>query len=238
MAKQIFQVKSDFLEVLDFFRSKGIISNNPDPGMISTAKRIHRFTYSIMWWRFRFGSGPDNRKVFLYELASDALQVLPQALMGYRKTTMLLMRGIIEDVIRYVYYYDHPIEFLRVNLEKNWYISIADHFTYLKNHPLYLKTEKKFDAVGRLKNLHQEISLFVHGLRLTHMEMHLGLKKVKLSPSILKRQANFIQRVVESSNFILAVFHKTGLSKLHPDDQKVVLLTFPPAARRIIAGLS
>ena len=151
---------------------------------------------------------------------------------------MVLVRGIVEHVIRHVYYSDHPIEFQRINLEKRWYIPIADHFTYLKTHPLYADTEKKFDAVGRLKNLHQELSLFVHGMKISHMEMRPGLRKIKLNPSIFARQADFIRCAAESSNFILAVFHRTALSKLPPDDQKVVLLTFPANARRVLAGLS
>ncbi len=238
MAKRIRQIQSDFLDVLDFFTSKGIITSDPEPSIVPTAKRIHRLTYSLIWWRFRFSRGPQNQKVFLHELASDALQVLPQALMGYQKTTMFLVRGIVEHVIRHVYYSDHPIEFQRINLEKRWYIPIADHFTYLKTHPLYANIEKKFDAVGRLKNLHQELSLFVHGMKISHMEMRPGLRKIKLNQLIFARQADFIRRAAESSNFILAVFHKTGLLKLHPDDQKVVLLTFPPKARRVLAGLS
>lgn len=239
MAVQLNQIKTDFSDVVTFLKNKNIMPTDPDVNVLSCAKKIHRLTYSFIWWRFRFSRGrPDYQKVFLYELASDALQILPQALMGYQKTTTLLIRGVIENVLRHIYFFDHPIEFQKANSNKEWHLPVKEHFSYLKTHPLYTQTEKEFDAIGRLSNLYRDLSVRVHGMKLTHMEMRPGLKKNKLQAPIFVEQLDFIRRCAESSNFLLAVFHKDAVLKLPQDDQQIIRLTFPAKARRILLGLS
>ena len=87
-------IDKDFAEVISFFKTKGIIHKTIPLSQLREAKRIHAATYSLVLWRFEIKRLPKHAKVFLDEIASDALQILPQALMGYRKTTTLLIRGI------------------------------------------------------------------------------------------------------------------------------------------------
>src|SRR6266851_3315275 len=150
MAKRALpSVADDFNGVLDFFKSRRIISQSPPSQLIGGAKKLHRATYSLILWRFRLKNLPEHGQVFIEEIASDALQILPQALMGYGKTTKLLARGVIENTLRHLYFTDHPVEFARMNREKKWYLSIEDLIEYLLSHPTFIETEPKFDAVAR-----------------------------------------------------------------------------------------
>src|SRR5882762_9425003 len=98
MAKRrIESVARDFTEVLSFLKSRNIIPSTPPGGMVDHARKIHKATYSLMLWRFRLKGLPDHGRVFIEEIASDALQILPQVLMGYGKTSRLLTRGIVEN---------------------------------------------------------------------------------------------------------------------------------------------
>ena len=65
--------------------------------MVRIARTIHGNTYSLILWRFRLRGLPEHAKVFIEEIASDALQILPQIMMGYSKTAKLLIRGISEN---------------------------------------------------------------------------------------------------------------------------------------------
>src|SRR6266446_6415175 len=92
-------LNADFANVLVFLKERGIVADSPPTQLIEHSKRIHRVTYSLILWRFRLRNLPFHSQVFIEEVASDALQILPQALMGYGKTAKLLTRGIIENTL-------------------------------------------------------------------------------------------------------------------------------------------
>src|SRR5208337_5661046 len=117
-------VAADFASAISFLTHQGIIPATTPAKFQENAKRIHRATFSLILWRFRLKRIPQHGKVFVEEIASDALQILPQALMGYGKTAKLLTRGIIENTLRHLYFSDHPIEFARMNREAKWYLTM------------------------------------------------------------------------------------------------------------------
>src|SRR5271157_4323404 len=175
MAKKPIQsVAGDFALVLEFLKKRGIVPATPPNPLVESAKRIHRATYSLILWRFRLRRIPEHGQVFVEEIASDALQLLPQVLMGYGKTTKLLTRGIVENTLRHLYFSDHPIEFERMNREQKWYVSLEDLFDYAKIHPAFLRTESRFDAISRLASLHSDLSAGVHGRQVQDLEMRLA----------------------------------------------------------------
>src|SRR5437867_1342966 len=104
-------VARDLEGVLEFLRHANLISASPTQELLVCVKRLHRATYSLILWRFRLRGIPPHGRPFIEEIASDALQILPHALAGYIKTTHLLIRGIIENTLRYLYFCDHPVEF-------------------------------------------------------------------------------------------------------------------------------
>jgi hypothetical protein len=91
--RPIASVVTDFGDVLALLKQRGIVPKTPPAAMLGTARSIHNFTYSLILWRFRLQGLPEHSRVFIEEIASDALQVLPQVLMGYSKTAKLLIRG-------------------------------------------------------------------------------------------------------------------------------------------------
>src|SRR6516162_9617083 len=104
-------IVNDFSDVIVFFKECGILSDAPSQEILAIARAIHENTYSLILWRFRLRNLPEHARVFIEEIASDALQILPQVLMGYSKTAKLLIRGIAENTLRHLYFADHPIEF-------------------------------------------------------------------------------------------------------------------------------
>lgn len=238
MAKRIRQINEDFNEVMRFFVQRGILSKRISKDVKKKAAGIHRATYSLIWWRFQIPtSSADHKRVFVVEIASDALQVLPQSLMGYGKTTILLIRGIIEDVLRHVYYSDHPVEFNKLNSRKKWYMTVRQLFEYMKEHPQFENLEKGFDAIAKLSNLYSSLSDTVHGVKFSHLEMRPGLENIKLELEKLENIRSLILRCVESTNFILAVHHKDNFSKLPIEAKEIVTLTMPKKARQLLAGI-
>jgi hypothetical protein len=201
--------------------------------MLENAKRIHRATFSLILWRFRLKAIPPHGKVFIEEIASDALQILPQVLMGYGKTAKLLIRGIIENTLRHLYFSDHPIEFERMNREQKWYVRLEDLFDYAKIHPSFLRTESKFDAINRLASLHSELSAGVHGRQVQDLEMRLALRKIVYSQAEATKQTQLMERCAQSANFVLAVFHQERLAHFQAEDRRIIFQTIPPRGRQV-----
>ena len=226
----------DLIEVIEFLSNKGII-NTMSEAQKRTAKKIHSATYSLILWRFQIRNLPDNSQVFLDEIASDALQILPQALMGYRKTTVLLIRSVIENVLRHIYFSDHIVEFQLANKQKKWYLSISDNFSYVKSHPIYSDTEIKYDSINKLQTLYDDLSSDVHGRSVSHLEMRKSLSCIKFDQEIFDLQMNLIKRCSECSNFLLLMFHKQRVAKLESEQKGIFLKSIPPIARRIWMGI-
>ncbi len=153
-------------------------------------------------------------------------------MMGYGKTAKLLTRGVLENVLRHLYFSDHPIEFEKMNRDTPWHMKVVDLIGYLKDHPLFSESEKKFDAIGRFAALYGDLSAGIHGRQVTDLEMRAALQKIKYSDEKAEKEMALIERCAESSNFLLAVFHGKKMAKFEAEDQRIILRTMPPRARR------
>lgn len=231
-------VADDFNGVIAFFKSRGIVPAAPAAELLASAKRLHRATYSLILWRFRLKSLPEHGQVFIEEIASDALQILPQALMGYGKTTKLLTRGVIENTLRHLYFADHPVEFARMNREKKYFLAIDELLEYLPSHWDFLETEPKFDAINRLNSLYSELSAGVHGRKVQDLEMRVALNKISFTQPAFEDHVAMVERCAEASNFLLATFHKEQVRSFQREDRQILLGTMCPQARQVWTGLS
>lgn len=122
--RPITSVNADFIDVVRLLHHRGLIPKTPPAPMVATARAIHGLTYSLILWKFQLHGLTEHGKVFIEEIASDALQILPQVLAGYSKTAKLLIRGVSENALRHIYFSDHLIEFIRMNREGKWYQTI------------------------------------------------------------------------------------------------------------------
>jgi hypothetical protein len=179
----------------------------------------------------------ESGRVFIEELASDALQILPQALMGYNKTAKLLNRGLIENTLRHLYFADHPVEFRRMHGTKKWYVPVSTLKEYAITHPTFEQTEPKFGAVGKLIRLYDELSVGVHGSRIDHLEMRLALQEIVLNESKFISQMKLVQQTAESANFLLAVHHNGQFRGFQLEDRRTILRTMAARARQTLTDL-
>lgn len=234
MAKRsILSVASDFADVLSFLEERRIVPTSPPGALVENAKRIHGATYSLILWRFRLTGLPEHGQAFIEEIASDALQVLPQVMMGYIKTANLLIRGIIENTLRHLYFSDHPIEFARMNREGKWFMSMENLLEYPKIHPVFIKSEPRFDAINRLSTLNSELSAGIHGRTVRDLEMRTALNKIKYREDVVTKQRERVEKCTEAVNFALAMFHRDKMRAFQVEDQRIILRTVPALARKV-----
>lgn len=226
-------VSDDFAELVPFLQKRGIIPSTANPSLVRIAKNIHRHTYSLILWRFRLRKLPEHGQAFIDEIASDALQILPQVLLGYGKTANLLTRGIIENTLRHLYFSDHPIEFGRMNRDSRWYMAIDALLDYLRSHPVFVESELQFDAINRISSLYHDLSAGIHGRTVRDLEMRVALKKIVYDQVAAEGHAKHVQKCVEAANFLIAMFHHEQLTSFQAVDRRIILRTLPAKARQV-----
>jgi len=153
--------------------------------------------------------------------------------MGYSKTASLLTRGIIENVLRHIYFTDHLIEFGRMNKGPKWYLSMEDLFSYAKNHPDFERTEPRFDAIAKLATLYGDLSASVHGRAVKDLETRIALGRIKYEDDIGTKHVDAVKKCAEAVNFLLAIFHREKVHKFQAEDKRIILRSMPTPARAI-----
>ena len=226
-------VANDFSAVQSFLLEKGIIPKNAPASLIQTARRIHISTYSLILWRFRLRGLPKHGSVFVEEIASDALQVLPQVMMGFGKSATLLTRGIIENALRHSYFLDHPIEFHRMNREAKWFMTVEALIEYGKNHPIFFDIGQRYSVFNLISSLYSELSAAVHGRRVSDLEMRTALSRISYDQSAATKHADAIVKAAEMTNFVLAMLHRPQMEKFESEDKSVILRSMPAVARSL-----
>jgi hypothetical protein len=231
--RSISAISADFDQVFELLSERKILPENADAALVQIARSIHSATYSLILWKFRLKKLPLHAQVFIEEIASDALQILPQILMGYSKTAKLLTRGVLENTLRHVYFSDHPIEFIRMNREQRWFLTIENLCEYAKAHPRFLITEPKFDALAQMTSLYSTLSAGVHGRTVRDLEMRNALSKIAYDAETAAIDARHVSKCAQAVNFVLSIFHRNQMGGFQIEDQRLILRTLPAQARQI-----
>ncbi|MCC6697546.1 MAG: hypothetical protein IT365_18095 [Candidatus Hydrogenedentes bacterium] len=237
MARKHEQVEQDFQDAINYLRGRGQLPAVFGNDWRACLKHTHRLCYSLMWWRFQIRSSQPYQRVFLNEIAADMVQILPQSMLGFDKTVYSLLRSTIENAIRHIYFFHHPIEYERLLSDADWYLPIRDHFAYLKDHPTFCSIESMYDGVSRAKSLYAELSRVQHGFSLSSLGLRPSLAEIRPSPGQSKEHLKYLMRTAESCNYLLAVFHRDVFSKLPAGDQRLITDTFSKTARRVLKGI-
>lgn len=229
---------SDFNQVKKYLERRGVFKKNATADYIRLANDMHFYAFSLFSWKFLLKNMAIHKRAFLEEIASDALQILPIALLGFRKPASILIRGILENVLRHVYFSDHPIEFERINSAQKWYLKNDELYDYIKIHPRFTGIEIKFDSINRMKSLYDDLSADIHARRLSNLELRKGLVDIKYDQQQFAGLVSFTKRASECSNFILSIYHKDVIKRIPLHFSTIITNTLPSKARRVIAGIA
>lgn len=226
-------ISSDFQEVFDYIKMRGLVPSSPHVDQVRHAKKIHSMTYVLILWKFRLDLSRPHRSVFIEEIASDALQILPQVMMGYSKTVKLLIRGIAENALRHLYFCDHPVEFIRMNRESKWYVTVEQLLDYARNHHDFQNNEAKFNAIAQISSIYNDLSAGVHGRTVRDLEMRTALRSISYERSLAQIEVDLLRRCVQAVNFIISIYHKEQLANFSVEERRLILQSMPPLARQV-----
>ncbi len=224
-------IRIDFAEVLSYLQGRPLVPGSLPQDVLNSLRIIHRYTYSIMFWKVCLQRIPACGRPFINEMASDALQVLPHVCVGFSKTARLLVRGMVENLVRYIYFVDHPVEFDRLHGPQKWFPFFKDLSEYAQNHPHFDGDTLWRQALVDLSSIYSELSESVHGQRVTDLEMRSEISSVQLVAVTAETEATLVKRAATSINLVLAMFHSDQYLNLSAEEKRIVSRNFSKPMR-------
>lgn len=224
--------EEDRKELEDFLKSRAIYPSSPNADFITSFKRAHKAVYSLCFWSNEFVNAPAHQQIFLQELRSDALQSIPLAMSGFKKPVALLLRSTIEDVLRHIYYYDHVVEFQRLEQSPTNHQKVRDLWQYAKDHPKLGDIFENSKSAGYLKNEYSILSGFVHSTGTNNMSLTKCMSEVNFENEYFKDFTDKICKLSASFNFILLEFYQQNLTHFNPQWKNYILYLIPQSLRK------
>lgn len=119
---------------------------------------------SLQAWRVIFLENivDSNVLIFFIESQNDALMSYTLARLGSWRSALQSLRCSIENVLFFLYYKDHPVEFELWGIGKHK-IPISDYINYIEKHPKFLSIDSKISGISLLKKEYSTLSKAVHG---------------------------------------------------------------------------
>lgn len=130
--------KEDFKEIKEYFDDIPIPFA---PENINIIKKVHETIYGYLIFKSKLKIN-NHANIFLAEIQSDYLQLIPLVLSGYEKLAMILLRDILENTLKFIYYFHHPIEFIQLE-EKNKNYIFFEELVVIHANILILKSTLK-----------------------------------------------------------------------------------------------
>lgn len=223
-------IEEDYSNFIKYLINNNICPEENKQLIEKNIKNIHFYIYSICMWSNAYDNEIIHKHIYLTQMRSDAIQSLYLSLIGFQKPVKLLLRNLIEDLLNHIYYYDHKIEYERLNYDKKFYNNISDLWEYLKNHPDLKNIINKNESMSNIKQKYSELSKYVHSQNTEHMHNINTIDELKFNINFFNEYMKEIIQIIDCINYFLFIFYKINnnlkteltshMSKLIPKEYK------------------
>ena len=156
----------------------------------------------------------EHKRIFLTELASDAIHLMHTLLMGDVRGGRFYFRSVVENCWRHVYYKDHAVEYRWLNSGSERYISIETLRSYFAHTDEIDSRLRK--SVDRIATGYQKLSKFVHSSTAMSLQLQRRLTRIRLETSSLEDVVGDLRLFGRDLVLLLLVLHASELERLHP----------------------
>lgn len=229
-------LNSDFQDVLSHIkRDSNLVFSFTDEEM-DIFRRIHSRTYAILLTHKKLKKSRHGC-IFLDEILSDAIQILPLLLRGYNKVATYLLRDILENCLKYVYYYDHKIELLWIESGEKYILTIDEFVQYLERHPLISNHFTPLKLKDKIKTLYSNLSKVIHSSSSKHMQLIKYLEEVKYDQLCCQEYFSSFEQVTDIVVTVIILFNCERFNRLPIDERRLVLNSIGRAYKKYIQTL-
>ena len=225
-------VRSDLDDLMTYLKKEGLLPPSWSDKHLRQLKKVHKVVYSFAIWDHNLSRLPEHRRAFLRELRSDSVQVIPLMLMGFMKPVSLLERGILENALKYVYYYDHSVEYAKLCTRTGQIVHIDTLCDYAKSHPTLAGRIDGFNVISNIRNKYTELSEYVHSKPPIGMQLRKCLSAIKFEEEHLKGVSDRFDVYGKNVNILLAGFLKERFDRFNLDHRRFILSLFGKSDKR------
>jgi len=155
-----------------------------------------------------------NSLVYLEEAMSNLNQALILGIIGFRIPACVMMRRSLENMISFLYYKDHPVEYFRKELG-TLSTRIKDLQDYLIKYPSELVYSEVDDdkfkdllkkIIKKWDEIYRELSNYVHGSRKEYLDLKTYIEDISPRDEILLYLIPLVEKVGDITNALLIAF--------------------------------
>lgn len=227
--------KEDFNEIKVFFESQNILTPFKKEN-VGAIKKIHNSSFSFLLFKKRLKVA-NHADIYIAEMQSDYLQIIALVLKGYEKLAMILLRDILENTLKFIYYFHHPIEFAQLADRNKNYISFEDLNRYVNEHPEIKAHSEDLHLLNRIKTKYSELSKYVHSKDSNYMQLVEYLKQIEFNK---KFASEFITELNETHSIImtlLILFFQEKYASLSIPDRRFIMNSISKKDKKYLISL-
>jgi hypothetical protein len=203
---------------------------------LSLIREAHRLAFAIA---ILFSKIPNRKpfvKPYFSQPLSDSIQMISAMALGNKRTAKLLERAVIEDLLRYIYYYHHEIEHKLLQLEPNKYETIKSLFEYAGTHPFFRDDSELKASLSVLQSKYSELSKEIHVSTTSRMTIIKDIISVN-KPVADADELNNLKTISQYVVFLLCHFHKDKYAKLSLDEKALLVQFLNKKQKRKLCNL-
>lgn len=226
----------DFKEIKKYFEETHNISIPFENENVNVIKKIHGIVYSCLILTAKLSTN-NQSNIFLSEIQSDYLQMMSLVLKGYEKLAMILLRDILENTLKFIYYFDHPIEFTLLEDKNNNYIWFEELNKYVSEHPDIKNHSQKLQLLSRVKTKYSELSKYIHSKDGNYMQLMKYLKQIKFNKIFCDKFLVEFKQIHSTIMTLLILFLYKKYSSLSIPHRRFIMNSISKTDKKYLVSL-
>lgn len=172
---------------------------------------------------------------YLSEISSNLNQVVIMGILGLGVPSYTMLRRSLENILTFLYYKDHPIEFfLKDNNDKEKKLQMETLKQYIKEYPFEIQLNqynvvKIKDLVNKLISLYNtdyvQLSNYVHGKNLRYLEFYNYLDDLKPNDALLTSLVHLLNNLSAIINVLNIVFFFDIYKQFEESKKEIIRLS-------------
>lgn len=232
-------IVEDFEDLLSYLDKNGMIPEMPDQQLMQKLKQAHKVCLSLAIWDVQLSKYIRLKHVqpFIREIRFDAIGSIPLAFHGYKKSSALIQRSLIENLFNHIYYTDHPVELDWLKGDEKQIIFIDDLCNYLVKLPNFKNLAKRYNIIFKLKSHYSELSTTIHNKPIRNIGSNRVLDDLVVDNDWFIKYLQSLKEVGGLINMALYLFHSDISCLLRREYSSIILSTMTPSERRLCHGI-
>ena len=229
----------DFTKCVDFYQNLALDKTLFLGENKSLMKTAHNIAFTLIVLLNKISAVPEYAIPYLRQLKSDTIQLLPSIVLGGKRTLHLFERASIEDLFRYIYFFDHKIEHMLLQKYPKRFQSFSSLVDWAKDHPsLSLDSQTTTQCFDEITSQYAELSRTVHGTTVADQQLLESLRDLGRPIAEVAQENRRMKSLYKNIFFLLLLFHVAEFRKLQLDERTLICRCLNRPQIEVLSGLA